>query len=366
MKKIINYFKLKYIENYDYKKIIIAIIIIFVAILSLFFSKQIEILLRLDYNFTEINNSKAQVHFLDVGQGDCVAIRFSNNETALIDCGAPDSEKKLTKYLDNIFFKNSNRKFDYAILTHTDSDHIGNFSSLLNKYEFNNIYLPKNIINHEVYSEIYKNIVEKNYNVYFNFEGISLNISDDSVLQWLSPTSNFYDNDNDYSPIINASINGFNFLFTGDASIAIENIVLMNYDISNIDVLKVGHHGSNFSTSYDLLAETQPQNIVFSVGENNYGHPSSEVIERIANYQNDYGVKINLYETKDKGNLIFMINNDLIFANIDNINRYFFIDWWIVVIIFILIYSIIFIVKRNYAINKVYQRSITKTKNNTK
>lgn len=364
MKRIINYFKLKHIENYDFKKIIIAILIVVLSLISLIFSKPIEILLHLDYNFKNFANSNAQVHFIDVGQGDCIAIRFSDNKTALIDCGPKTSQKKMIKYLDNVFFHNANKHFNYIILTHTDSDHMGNIEIVLSKYSFDEIYLPSNIIHNKEYSTIYENLLNNtNKKVQFNTSDYEILLENDSSIKWLSPSSDYYSNENDYSAITLVSVDGFNFLFTGDASKEIENVVLLNYDISTVDVLKAGHHGSNSSTSLDLLLEAKPKNIVFSVGENNYGHPSNEVVGRIYEYKNLTGENVYLYDTKNNGNLVFKINNKLSLTTIRNINRYFFIDWWIVVLVFVIIFSSWFILFRKYAINRVYQNSKETNKN---
>lgn len=364
MKRIINYFKLKHIENYDYKKIYIAIVIVALALVSLFISKPIEIFLRLNYNFNNISNSKAQVHFVDVGQGDCIAIRFSNNKTALIDCGPKSSEKKMVKYLNNIFFHNESKHFDYIILTHTDSDHMGNIDVVLSHYSFSEIYLPRNIVNSSEYLPVYEKLTSKaSEKLKFNHSDYEIDFDNESYLKWLSPSSDYYDNDNDYSAVMLANIDGFKFLFTGDASKEVENIVLFNYDLENVDVLKAGHHGSNTSTSLDLLLEAKPKNIVFSVGENSYGHPSNEVIQRIYEYQSITGNNIKLYETQNNGNVIFKIEDDLSLTFIDNINNYFFVDWWVVVLVFVIIYCCWFIIMRKYAINRVFQNSKQHKKN---
>ena len=264
----------------------------------------------------------------------------------------------MIKYLNNIFFKDESKHFDYIILTHTDSDHMGNIDSILANFSFDEIYLPRNIVDHESYSSVYDKIISnKNKKVSFNTAGYEVLLGNNSYIKWLSPSATTYSNENDYSAITLVGVNGYKFLFTGDASTEIENIMLFNYDITNIDVLKAGHHGSKGSTSLDLLLEANPKNIVFSVGKNNYGHPSNEVIERIYKYQLESGEKVALHNTQNNGNLIFKVGNDLSITSIANINRYFFIDWWVVVLLFVIMFSCWFILFRKYAINRVYQNS---------
>jgi competence protein ComEC len=112
-----------------------------------------------------------------------------------------------------------------------------------------------------------------------------------------------YDNENDNSNVIYTEINGYKFMFMGDAGVDKEKDVLDKYNISNIDVLKVGHHGSKTSSSEKFIAETKPKYSVISVGKNNrYGHPNNEVLNTLENSK--------IYRTDQDGSIMFKIKNN--------------------------------------------------------
>ena len=110
-------------------KNIVLLVLLVLVIVSNFFSSQMEILLKLKPNIT--NSFETQVHFIDVGQGDAIAIRFSNGKTMLIDSGTKEYKHKLQYYLDNVVLDNT-KTLDYVLLTHPDVDHSGNMEFILN------------------------------------------------------------------------------------------------------------------------------------------------------------------------------------------------------------------------------------------
>ena len=111
-----------------------------------------------------------------------------------------------------------------------------------------------------------------------------------------------YDNENDNSNVIYTKVNGFKFLFMGDAGIEKEDI-LDKYNLSNIDVLKVGHHGSKTSSSKEFIDEIESKYAIISVGKNNrYGHPNKEVLENLS--------KSKIYRTDQGGSIMFKIKNN--------------------------------------------------------
>ena len=105
-------------------------IILLIAISNIF-SNKLEILLKLKPDMPSTTNT--QIHFIDVGQGDAIAINFSNGKTMLVDSGTEDYREKLINYLDNVVLK-EHRKIDYLVLTHPDSDHSSNMSYIVNHY----------------------------------------------------------------------------------------------------------------------------------------------------------------------------------------------------------------------------------------
>ena len=112
-----------------------------------------------------------------------------------------------------------------------------------------------------------------------------------------------YDNENDNSNVIYTELNGYKFMFMGDASIITEKEILDKYDLSDIDVLKVGHHGSKTSSSKEFINEISPNYSVISVGKNNrYGHPNKEVLETLKDTK--------IYRTDEDGSIMFNIKNN--------------------------------------------------------
>ena len=112
-----------------------------------------------------------------------------------------------------------------------------------------------------------------------------------------------YDNENDNSNVIYTELNGYKFLFMGDASVTTEKEILDKYNLTDIDVLKVGHHGSKTSSSIEFINEINPKYSIISVGKKNrYGHPNKEVLDNL----NDSKV----YRTDQDGSIMFTIKNN--------------------------------------------------------
>ena len=127
-----------------------------------------------------------------------------------------------------------------------------------------------------------------------------LNI-DNSKLYFLQTKE--YDNENDNSNVIYTKLDGYKFMFMGDAGIDKEKDILDKYNLSNVDVLKVGHHGSKTSSSKSFINEINPKNSIISVGKNNrYGHPNKEVLNTLDNSK--------IYRTDKQGSIMFKIKNN--------------------------------------------------------
>lgn len=263
--------KFKYI-NHKVLKLILAIWALFIFI----------IFLNLNNNITNCEN-KMIVHYIDVGQGDCILIQV-NNKNLLIDSGPSSSRKDLLDYLEKLNIK----KFDYIIATHPHEDHIGNMDTIIKRYNIGSFYSPKVVSSSTTFENMISALVDKNLKINVlkkGFKGIDL--GENTEIEVFSPVENlFSDNLNDYSPIIKITFFNNSFLFTGDAEISTEETVLSQNNNLNCDILKVGHHGSSTSTSLDFLTSVNPSVAIISVGKNNsYGHPTSETLS-LLNYFN--------------------------------------------------------------------------------
>ena len=134
----------------------------------------------------------------------------------------------------------------------------------------------------------------------YNFCIKELNI-DNNKLHFLQTKE--YDNENDNSNVIYTELNGYKFMFMGDAGIEKENEILNKYNLSNIDVLKVGHHGSKTSSGKEFIDEINPKYSIISVGKNNrYGHPNKEVLNILNNSK--------IYRTDLNGTIAIKINSN--------------------------------------------------------
>lgn len=112
-----------------------------------------------------------------------------------------------------------------------------------------------------------------------------------------------YDNENDNSNVIYTELSGYNFMFMGDASSTTEKEIIDKYNLPDIDVLKVGHHGSRTSSSIEFINEINPEYSIISVGKNNrYGHPNKEVLDALEESK--------IYRTDQNGSIMFKINNN--------------------------------------------------------
>ncbi len=296
--------KMNYIE-------IIIYYILFILIIKHKKKLILILLLFLIYLYIKpIFDKNIYVYFNDVGQADSMLIRTKNNKSILIDTGGTISYKKEENWSkrnsnfnlmkDSLipFYKSIGiKQIDYLIITHGDNDHIGESINLVNNFKVENVILncgKENSLEKELISVLNKNKI--NY-----YSCISeLNI-DNNKLHFLQTKE--YDNENDNSNVVYTKLNNYKFLFMGDAGIEKEKDILDKYNLKDIDVLKVGHHGSKTSSSKSLINEINPKYSIISVGKNNrYGHPNKEVLDVLNNSK--------IYRTDQDGSIMFKIKNN--------------------------------------------------------
>lgn len=284
----------------------------------------------------------ASVHYLDVGQGDAVYIKLPDGKNLLIDCGAKDFAGKNEKYIEKFLSAYSVEALEYMILTHPDSDHIGNAAYLIEKFGAENAFVPyiteETLTLFPEYGKAYALLKEKQTVIKFSNSYTFIN-GENYAIAFLSPmplgtTDSSYSElnsaivptgkqINNVSPIIYMEICGVRFLFTGDAEKEQESLVVsafkagiyrwnfsycgINLNHENVDFLKVAHHGSNDSSSEEFLEYFKPVNAVISVaGINSYGHPSSSVLKRLENANPNY----RLYRTDVAGTVSVRLEGD--------------------------------------------------------
>lgn len=248
-------------------------------------------------------NKEFRVQMIDVGQGDSICINDGEN-VILVDAGS-SSEKNITKYTILPFLKaNGIEEIDYMIMTHSDSDHISGMNDLMD-FKYNGSNYVKNLvlpnINEGVIDENYQEILnkakEEGVNILLFGEGDVMKF-DGMELKCIWPEKSLLMDKNDLSVTFYLNIGKFRMLFTGDLGEAGEKQLSAIGMLEDIDVLKVGHHGSNGSSAESFLCRLKPELSVVSCGINNrYGHPGKETISRL----NDIGTDI--FVTKDCGQI---------------------------------------------------------------
>ncbi len=285
-------------------KMNIIVIFIYYLLVYMFLSINkkvfiIFILFLIGFKYINILDNNLYIYYLDVGQGDSILIK-NKSSAYLIDTGCKKymSTYEITDNIIKFFYSIGVYDIDNIILTHGDLDHIGNANYLINNFKVKNVIFNKDSYN-ELESDLINLLNKKNIKYYKGFNTLNLN---NYKLQFLNTL--LYDNENDNSNIIYLNYNNYKFLFMGDASKEVENNLLNKYSLNNIDVLKVGHHGSNTSTSKEFLDKINPKYSIISVGKNNmYGHPNKEVLNNLKDSL--------IYRTDIDGTIRFKINNNL-------------------------------------------------------
>lgn len=261
-------------------------------------------------------NPYGQITFLDVGQGDSIFIRMPHNQgNYLIDTGGVLSFEKEhwaqrgSPYDPGMkivvpFLKSEGvRTVDKLILTHGDADHIGGAVALLEEIRVKQLILPRVEERSVLELEIMDIANEKGADIYI--AGLGTGWTTAGVdFRILNPSETDGER-NDQSIVLLAAIGGNKWLFTGDLGIEGESSVARKTKDIDIDALKIGHHGSKYSSSELFLERTQPDFAVISVGENNrYGHPADEVIERLE----ERGMQI--FRTDEDGAIIYKFKDN--------------------------------------------------------
>ena len=255
------------------------------------------IILLIHHNINYLN-PYSTLTMIDVGQGDSFLLKLKHNKAnILIDTGgiASYDDRKPYDIAQNILIPYLNaegvNKLDYLIITHGDFDHGGMAKNLIKNFKIKHIILNRENNNLE------KEIIKK-------FKGKITNISE-GIIKIENITLNFLNGLNTYdenkaSLIIYTNIENRNILLMGDATKESENYILNTYNLPKMDILKVGHHGSNTSTSKKLIKKISPKISLISAGTNNiYGHPHQETLKKLKNSdvyitKKDGAVKINL------------------------------------------------------------------------
>lgn len=239
------------------------------------------------------------IKIIDVGQGDSILL-YSKGKSALIDTGGKISydknyiSKTVTKYTTIPLLKSLGiKKLDYVLLTHGDLDHMGEIFYLKNHFSVGKIYINQGS----------KNSLEKKLIKTEEVDIASENMTKKIGNFYLTEINTEFKDENTSSSVYYLSNNNITMLLMGDATVETEDYLLLNYDLK-VDIIKLGHHGSSTSSSERFLSKLKPKLALISVGkDNNFNHPSKEVLKRLKTLNISYLTTINsgtitIYPTK--------------------------------------------------------------------
>lgn len=221
------------------------------------------------------------VHFIDVGQADCALIEWGDY-FVLIDGGNRDDGQLLVSYLE----QQNVQSLHAVICTHAHEDHVGGLPSVLAVYPTEQVYAPTKTYSSGIFDDFLYYVDQQRLDVTIPKPGDQLQLrdgTDEVTLTILGPIKSYAET-NDTSIVVKLEYGETAFLFTGDMEVTAENDMLDYWDGRmdwNVDVLKVGHHGSTTSSGYRFVYETDPEYAIVSCGkDNSYGHPHDEIVDR--------------------------------------------------------------------------------------
>lgn len=300
-----------YTSNINIFKLILSkpsiiLIIIYYLVIVLILSKKkhyyLILILLIFHKTIPLYNSNLEVVMFDVGEADSMLISTpSKRVNILIDTGRGIDINNIIIYLKSIGIS----KLNYLIITHGDEDHIGGALYLIDNFKVDNVILNKGDYT-ELEIELITHLKNKNIKYTNNINKIPFLNS----YMYLLNTKEF-SNENDNSIVTYFEHQKYKFLFMGDSSSKTEEYLINNYNLTNISFLKVGHHGSNTSSSSFFINKINPKVSLISVGRNNfYHHPNKEVLTNLSNSV--------IYRTDIDKSIKIRINNKVKITKLNN------------------------------------------------
>jgi competence protein ComEC len=238
------------------------------------------------------------IHFIDVGQADCILIEAPNGQTMLIDGGDENDAEKIISYLK----KAGITQLDIVVASHPHHDHIGSLDDVIRAFPVSVLYMPNLPYDTKYYHDLFRVINEKQIPVDRAKAGVAFKMGFSVKVEMLAPKGSYYRHINDYSAVIKIKHGKKIFLLMADAGAEEEKEILSRGNV-RADVIKLGHHGANTGTTMEFLKKAKAKTAVISVGRNNpYRFPSKEVLHRLNNR------KMTVYRTDQLGSIIATSN----------------------------------------------------------
>jgi competence protein ComEC len=252
-------------------------------------------------------NGTLEVHFIDVGQGNSALVRYGN-KSILIDGGSIDAGPRVASYLKSQGIST----IDVLVSTHPHADHIGGLLTVLEEFPVKVVYDSGQPHTTQTYEEYLTLIDQKNIRYIVPERGDTIDAGSGVTVHVLSPPPEGIDGDdlNENSIVLKITFGDTSFLLASDTGFPAEDALLSSGADLRSDVLKVGHHGSKYSSGKAFLKAVDPKYAVIEVGANNpYGHPAPETLARLETA----GAKV--YRTDRDGNIVMMSDGRGIIVN---------------------------------------------------
>lgn len=240
----------------------------------------------------------AKIHFIDTGNSDAILIQ-QDGHAALIDGGDNDDETLVVEYIEKLGIKS----LDYVFATHPDADHIGGLDAVISKLPVNKVLVGNGKATSKTYTDFIEAIMNKGLTPSVPLLYSQFPLGDASLK--IVSVANEKDVNN-CSLVMVYEYNGHRVLFMGDADQSIEEKIDLD-EVGQVDLIKVGHHGSKTSSNKAFIKSVAPHYAVITCGlGNKYGHPNEETLETL----NQLGIEI--YRTDEMGNIIFDVTKEAI------------------------------------------------------
>lgn len=298
------------------KKIIFIVLVLILVALSSFGVDNYDKLFDEEYPWesseaytTEYKNFK--VHYIDVGQGDCSLVEV-DGKFMLIDAGENGHEQQVINYLHAVGVQ----RFDYVIVTHQHSDHIGGMPEVLDEFAVDNIIMPRlteaQTPTNSTYTAFLKAVKNSGAKVIASKVDAVYTFGSGSFVL-LGPVTDDAEDINNMSVFVKVSYGMNTFLFTGDGETEEEKEVLATGADLDCDVLHAGHHGSYTSSCKEFLAAATPEICVISCGaDNDYGHPHDAALKRIKKHTDE------IYRTDICGSIVIQSDGKELSVSYEN------------------------------------------------
>ena len=245
------------------------------------------------YGNLDIDKSKLNIFYLNVGQADSTLI-IMGEEVMLIDAG----DKSDGQYISQFLQAQGINEIDYLIETHSDDDHSGGIKYIVDNFNVRKIYMPKSAISESEILDLSRIQIFSDLNKEYNFDKATWRVLSVNNSEEISEG-----NDNNTSIVIQLNYENTKYLFMGDAETKIENQLISAGKLEKVDILKVSHHGSNYSSSEKFLEKVKPRYSIISVNNSEYKkHPDTRTLQRLQD------IKSKIYRT-DKNGTIWAISD---------------------------------------------------------